>query len=347
LLTRDGARYLDAVAARQPKPPPASPRGRATTATPKKVTLVRSFALGLGATWRTAIVRGSELLAQGVRDEEVIIARATLDGQIEHVGMKGRLSAYVPYRLESAPGALLLFPLREVPRLTPRGLQGLGASDAFPARRQIIFHEVGRAGLVFDAFVDDGGLLWVVHSTEGSPNLVLSTYDQSKWLGWSKELDLPLPDDETTVAVAARGMHGLVTYGSTVHIVPFQMTVPSPAIDLGRPAVSVAVSPPHTRRRLAVAFEQGCALCWPTEQRVERFASDLVDPATCLTRDGLLVAAGRQRCAVYRTDGSGEPILVGTAEGRAEAPVVAAPGPVESSFVLVYADGLVQMMSCP
>jgi hypothetical protein len=118
-------------------------------------------------------------------------------------------------------------------------------------------------------------------------------------------------------------------------------------IDLPDEPISVTASPVHTRARMTLAFADGAAVCWPAERRLETFAAELVDPAVCITRDGLLVAAGRTHCRVYRLNTSeSQPQLQASAAARESAPIAVTTAPGEGGFAIFYADGLVQIMKC-
>jgi hypothetical protein len=200
-------------------------------------------------------------------------------------------------------------------------------------------------GIVYDAAVDESQRLWIVHDSPGSPDLVLSAFERGEVLTRSDALPLATPDLKTaaTITLAATGAMTCLTYGNSLHVIPHGLNVPSAKLDLARPAVSAVASPPHTRPRAAIAFAEGACVCWPVERHIAPFAVDMLDPVVGMTRDGLLVAASRQRVAVYRVEQM-EPRLVATAGPRAPLPIAVMSAPGEGSFAILYADGLVQIM---
>src|SRR5439155_13596937 len=124
----------------------------------------------------------------------------------------------------------------------------------------------------------------------------LSAYGARDALEWTQTLSLPVPDEQVapSLTITRRGPHICLTYGTRMYVFTRQGDLPASmhTVELGASVVSVAASGPHARTRIAVAFEEGACVVWPGERRVERFASEMIDPVVCLTPDGLLVAAG-------------------------------------------------------
>jgi hypothetical protein len=359
LLRGDGVRYIDALVARQPKvlpkPSPASRTPPRPLPSRRKIALLHAFALGMEAQWRTAIARGGMVYAQGVRPDGVVVARANWEHAQQHALLRRIVSGDVSYRLEMAPREgptqrLLLIPVH-THALHPSalGVQMLHASTVFRENLAVSIPSALPPGVIYDAAFDESDRLWVVHDSLGVANLVLSVFDRGEVLSRSNELPVEVPNASRAsgVMVAAVGGMTCVTHGDQLHVLPHVAgtMISAAVLNLGRPPVAAIASPPHTRPRVAVAFAEGACVCWPAERHVARFANDVFDPVLGLTRDGLLVAAGRQRVAVYQVNGM-EPQLLASDGPRAALPVAVVSAPGEGCFAILYADGLVQVMKC-
>ena len=356
LLARDGTRYLDALAAARvkPPPPPPPPPPKRTSATadksPRAIARVRTFMLGSGAAWRAAVARPSAIYGQAVGEDEIVIGRATWDGQVQHLRYPFTGDPDVPWRLELTDAGLLAIPLREnsAQRLPPRHFV---ANHYFRERVAVVTPDWLPNGFIFDACADEDGGLWVVSAAADGTNLVLSGYLAGAGghvLMWTRDLAVAVPPERAAgVTVTARAGLICVTYGRQMKVLARQDRRLTAMIDLPADVVAVAAATAHTRARITLAFAEGAAVCWPAERRLETFAAEMVDPASCITRDGLLVAAGRTRCRVYRLDpGDAQPQLQASAEARESAPIAVTTAPGEGGFAIFYADGLVQVMKC-
>lgn len=355
LLARDGTRYLEPLAAARaklpapPLPPATVKRPFPADRTPRSITRMRTFAFGAGVAWRTAIARPSAVYAQAIGEDEIVIARAMWDGQVQTLTFPFTGNAEVPWRLELISGHLLAIPLREnsAQRLPLRAFR---PADYFHDHITVVTPDWLPPGFIFDACADEDGGPWVVHAVAAEETLILSGYGGAggRNLIWTRDLGVAVaPERAAGVTVAARGGLVCVTYGRQMKVLARQDRRLTEMIDLPADTNAAIASPVHTRARVALAFAEGAAVCWPAERRLEMFAAELVDPAVCITRDGLLVAAGRRHCRVYQLNTShSQPQLQASAETRESAPIAVTTAPGEGGFAIFYPDGLVHIMKC-
>jgi hypothetical protein len=353
LLARDTNRFVEAVNAAQAKRASAPAARRPVATRPNQpsggsITRVRTFSLGAaGAVWRTAIARPSTIYAQAVADVELLIARATWDGGVQHVRQPFRGDPELPWRLEPVDGALLTIPLLEAPH--PRPPREFAADASFHERIAVLMPDWLPDEFILDACTDEDGGLWVVHAGHEDFDLSLSGYagvGGGRSLLWTRDLGVTVaPERAAGVTVGARAGLVCVTHGRQMTVLATQDRRLMSTIDLPADTVRLTASPVHTRPRMTLAFAEGAAVCWPAEARLQPFAAELIDPAVCITREGLLVAAGRKHCRTYRIAPGGAQLqMQASVETRESAPIAVTTAPGEGAFAIYYADGLVDVM---
>jgi hypothetical protein len=116
--------------------------------------------------------------------------------------------------------------------------------------------------------------------------------------------------------------------------------------ELSSGAVSLALSAPFTRLRVAVALENGGLLFWPQENKQEKFAVGLSRPAIAFTRGGELIAATKDEIRIYRTDDTRLQIIA-TTPGPGHIPVSVLPASRIDEYALILENGDVQVFRIP
>ena len=355
LLPRDVNRYVERVTAATAKvadPRPARPRAAKALAgesTLPKVSLKHAFILPpVLAQWRTAVSDGSTFYAQGIIDERLIVVQGTWTGQTRYVAWRDPHGVGMTFRLEPSSATNLL----AVPRhgvLVGASAHRLAPKDLFSTDVSVGVSPLLGRRLLYDVACDDEGLIWVLHAagTEGDFGLVLSAFDQSGHLRWSGTTPVAKIDEDAieTVFLRVRNGYACVTHGSAVHVLAYARGADHwlPPIDLGRPVRSVGASPPHTRARFAISLEEGGRVLWADDQATEPFGASLLDPAACITAEGMVAAVGRNHGVLYRMSGK-DLSLASPFAARVDAPIAVTPAP--GGFASFYSDGLVQVMTC-
>ncbi|HEV2294127.1 MAG TPA: hypothetical protein VGR35_09735 [Tepidisphaeraceae bacterium] len=314
-----------------------------------KVSLEHAFILPpVLAQWRTAVADGSTFYAQGIIDDRLIVVQGTWGGQTRYVEWHDPQGVGTDYRLEpSSATSLLVVPRHGV--LARPFTHLLAPTNAFSSRVSVGISPLLARRLIFDVACDEGGLIWVLHAagTEGDLGLVLSAFDQSGHLRWSGTTPVTAIDEDSAETVAVRARNGFVcvTHGSAVHVVAHARGADHwlPPIDVVRAIRSVGTSPPHTRARFVISLEEGGRVLWPDDHATEPFGASLLDPAACITPDGMVAAVGRNHGILYRMSGK-DLSLAAPFAARVDTPIAVTPAP--GGFASFYSDGLVQVMTC-
>jgi tetratricopeptide (TPR) repeat protein len=343
LLARDADRYIDRVLAK-PKPPKPQPARIPTGPQPKLATPVvkRVLHLGVPATWRAALSVGSTFYALGTNDDEFVCVRGSWDGTMQQARWRQSGAAETTYRLHHGGGlGAIIVPAGGSTQRPPH--------KVLPAHRYFAREElVGTPaffppGPLFDASVDEDGTTWVLHAVDESPHLVISSYSRAGGLTASQYFPMPVPDSRTAghTHLVVRNGHMCVIIGAQAwvgaHGKWHEMTLP-------RPVEAVSASAPHTRMRVALAFDEGARMLWPMNRQSCSLAQGLVDPVISILRDGTVSAVGRGRGMLFRTSGY-QLVHAGTYEAAPSPPVAVVPTHEAGEFAVFRPDGAVQVYS--
>jgi len=115
------------------------------------------------------------------------------------------------------------------------------------------------------------------------------------------------------------------------------------------PIKSIAGTLPHTRTRLAIAFQEGGYVLWPSaadDTDAQAFGQDLSAFEMCFTKGGALVALSATAGEIYSThDGKVE--LIAKMNGCGERPLAVVPTSYVKQFAVFMPSGVVRVYRLP
>lgn len=299
LLSRDGMRFLN---------PPVKPIKVAPSPAPNKPRLISEFRLLGNVTITSAVSTGDTFFAIGREDRErTVIFRGRWDGTVQKMYWPAGLNQE---RCVLEPGpfgrSLLLIPVGSRPQGSVNHM--FSASEGFSEPCRVGVPAWLPDEVILGVGQDEGGVVWISHTT-GSAQTILSSYsgDLGQLIGTRGPVEIASTGDGlwagVTPVVARSGHLFLMSDPNVWHLNPVgagEQVVRH--IALPQSARRVASSPPFTRVRVAIGFDDGGVVLWD-EGTQHQFGEGMSEPKIGFTRSGLLVAADRQEARVYRTDG--------------------------------------------
>lgn len=349
LLYRDTIRLRELIS---PKPKPA-PRPAVITPAALRdsarrssriLKLVREFELGKGSvTWRSAAAVEKGLLALGTLADAIVVARSDWEGRVQTVSIPFFGAEDFQFRMAGIDDCVIVAPLASTRRVLPAAL------PAFRGFAKLnIDHRIALpAGHIYGIAAADAGFQVLYRDANVSPSepLIVDRIDISGRLMASlgPVLRVEDPIDLQSVWMLTHGDCLVITVGDQLHW--FLRDVMQNPIRLPSAAAGVSGPSRHTALRVAVALDEpGSALVWPQDGEIKHFASAIAQASPAMLADGSVVAVGAGASALFQLDNRS---LSHLADGPSErdAPIKTTPADAPNRAAVVYASGLVQILS--
>ncbi|MGE0758904.1 MAG: hypothetical protein AB7O38_17915 [Pirellulaceae bacterium] len=292
LLHHDCERF--ARRARPTRVPPRPPRrtGRAT--------LVRRWGLPCHVTWLAMMTGRDAIYAVGVCGQELVLARSTWDGLLEFAEPPAwRLAS--PLHMHCAlDESLDWLYVAAGPRIEP-----------FCAVRRFPEGDLFRQAEV--RHVDSRQNVLALSASASTLALLKGGENQGLCFEWLDASERPLvslelrsaaqydsTDEASAYALLVRRGKAYVSCGRQLYVIDRGSLMP--LVELERPIFRLSGSAPFARARIAISFDHGGVVYWPSHfdhGRSCKFASDMPRPLAGFNRGGMLIAADRSGAEVY------------------------------------------------
>jgi len=302
LLGRDCQRYL------QPRPVSRKPRAARPRARRKSPTLVHTIQLpGRDISWKKATWCGETIFVAGRSYDKLILARCSW----RQADAPGKTWSMVP-RLSESPIILAVHPQNDNFVLVHVvGGPVLTTEHVFPPTDEC--PKTASSGAIRGMSRDvvaaartAHGITWLVESRARRLTLV-AVGPRGEQVS-TETVPMPEPTRQfahvpSMIPVPLHARGETVFVGIVNQMLTFDQAKPPLAVELGQCITSLVGSAPGTRTRVAATFPRGGTVVWDNFEHghAEAFARDMPYPVACFNRGGYLIAAGEDRCEVYRT----------------------------------------------
>ncbi|MCA9142068.1 MAG: hypothetical protein KDB05_04750 [Planctomycetales bacterium] len=346
LLQRDCSRF-----GRQTVEPKRRPVVAPRTQRYAEPTLFAEFALSKRVQWQTVVAANELFYAAGYEGNSLSLVRGEWSGNTQSPAKPWQVRL-VPGLSES--GILLAPPVGDLGALWvySRSMEDaptwvFSPTDQFPKRGSAVALPVDGEGILA---ITRGplGVGWIFSLLRDGPCLSayspdgvlirshpLSSIEFREW-DWLRRVMLHASHDAIYVA---NGVGLLRTGKSGEHSTDF----------FAAPIKSLIGTSPHTRTRLAIAFQQSGYVLWPNavdDIDTQAFGQDLSDFEMCFTKGGALVALSATTGEIYSThDGKVE--LIAKMNGSGERPLAVVPTSHVKQFAVFMRSGAVRVYRLP
>jgi hypothetical protein len=202
------------------------------------------------------------------------------------------------------------------------------------------------------AIADGGnGVFWSLSQSHGT--YVLDGYNARNAPVASQMIYLPV-EFQPVVAHPAAQLVSMVVRDSVFYIGLGDRLVivlrdgSTEIVDMPESIRGLTCSALHTRRRVAVTFEEGGRVLWdePPQRHAECFAMSLASPVAAFTQFGWLIAAAADECEIYSTNDRGIRLAAVCKWPQSE-PVAVLDSGLANEFAVCFADGRMRTYRLP
>jgi hypothetical protein len=347
LLRRDCSRFLGRTVVAAPARPVAGRSKRHP-----EPELIREFTLPTGVQWQSVIADNAFFYAAGYQDNTVALLRGNWNGHIqEPMGRRWRVQ---PIAATTRSQILLAPPVSDVDGLWVHARfteavrpRMFSPTDQFP-KSGVAMAQPSLPDRVLAIARGPAGVGWVVSlGREGTPCLV--AYRPDGPLLRTLPLSFMEREGSDLSRVMMHARHETVYVAEGTELLCIGKHGEQSTDSFNAPIMSLSGTMPHTRTRLAIAFESGGYVLWPdagSGKDAQSFGQDLSDFEICFTRGGALVAISASGGEVYSTQ-NGQVELIATLKGSGDVPLSVMPVSHVKQFAVWMQSGTIRVYRLP